>query len=43
MADQAEYTAADGKFVLSGGQPTLADAASDTADSSPFVDLLCGE
>ncbi len=30
MADQAEYTAADGKFVLSGGQPTLADAASDT-------------
>ncbi len=30
MAEQAEYTAADGKFVLSGGQPTLADAASDT-------------
>ena len=30
MADQAEYTASDGKFVLSGGQPTLADAASDT-------------
>jgi len=30
MADQAEYTAADGKFVLSGGQPTIADAASDT-------------
>ncbi|HTR47322.1 MAG TPA: LPS export ABC transporter periplasmic protein LptC [Verrucomicrobiae bacterium] len=29
-ADQAEYTAADGKFVLSGGQPTLANAASDT-------------
>jgi lipopolysaccharide export system protein LptA len=30
MAEQAEYTAADGKFVLSGGQPTIADASSDT-------------
>jgi len=30
MADQAEYTAADGKFVLSGGDPTIADASSDT-------------
>jgi len=30
VAEQAEYTAADGKFVLSGGQPTLIDAASDT-------------
>ena len=29
-AERAEYTAADGKFVLSGGHPTLADAASDT-------------
>jgi LPS export ABC transporter protein LptC len=29
-SDQAEYTAADGKFVLSGGNPTLTDAASDT-------------
>ena len=29
-ADQAEYTAADGKFVLSGGQPTIIDASSDT-------------
>jgi lipopolysaccharide export system protein LptA len=29
-AEQAEYTAAEGKFVLSGGQPTLANAASDT-------------
>jgi len=28
--EQAEYTAADQKFVLSGGQPTLTDAASDT-------------
>jgi len=30
MAEQAEYTAADGKFVLSGGQPTLANASTDT-------------
>jgi lipopolysaccharide export system protein LptA len=30
MAEQAEYTAATGKFVLSGGQPTLVNAASDT-------------
>ena len=29
-SEQAEYTAADGKFVLSGGQPTLTDASSDT-------------
>ncbi len=30
VAERAEYTAADGKFVLSGGQPTLANALSDT-------------
>jgi LPS export ABC transporter protein LptC len=30
MGEQAEYTAADGKFVLSGGQPTIVNAASDT-------------
>ena len=30
VAEQAEYTAADGKFVMSGGQPTIADAGSDT-------------
>ncbi len=29
-AEQAEYFAADGKFVLSGGQPTLTDASRDT-------------
>src|SRR5580692_10938966 len=29
-ANQAEYTASDGKFVLSGGQPTIIDASSDT-------------
>ena len=29
-AEQAEYTAADQKFVLSGGEPSITDAASDT-------------
>ena len=29
-ADQAEYTASDGKFVLSGGKPTIIDASADT-------------
>jgi len=29
-AEQAEYTAADGKFVLSGGNPMITDASSDT-------------
>jgi len=29
-ADQALYVAADGKFILSGGQPTIIDASSDT-------------
>ncbi len=29
-AEQAEYTAADGKFVLSGGQPALTDESSNT-------------
>jgi lipopolysaccharide export system protein LptA len=31
MAEQGEYTAADGKFVLSGGQPTVSDSSSNTA------------
>jgi lipopolysaccharide export system protein LptA len=30
MAEQGEYLAAEGKFVLSGGEPTLTDASSDT-------------
>ena len=30
MADQGVYTAADGRYVLSGGDPTIIDAASDT-------------
>ncbi|MGA3292543.1 MAG: LPS export ABC transporter periplasmic protein LptC [Candidatus Acidiferrales bacterium] len=31
MADQGEYTAGEGKFVLSGGQPTVSDNSSNTA------------
>jgi lipopolysaccharide export system protein LptA len=31
MAEQGDYTAADGKFVLSGGQPTVTDSSSNTA------------
>jgi lipopolysaccharide export system protein LptA len=30
LGEQADYTATDGKFVLSGGQPTLTDATGDT-------------
>lgn len=30
VAEQGEYLAADGKFVLSGGQPMITDASSDT-------------
>jgi lipopolysaccharide export system protein LptA len=29
-AEQGEYTAADQKFVLSGGQPTLTDGSGNT-------------
>jgi lipopolysaccharide export system protein LptA len=29
-AEEAVYTAADQKFVLSGGEPTISDANSDT-------------
>jgi len=29
-AEQALYTATDGKFTLSGGQPTIIDASNDT-------------
>jgi lipopolysaccharide export system protein LptA len=30
MADQAEYTSSDQKFVLSGGKPTLTDGSGNT-------------
>lgn len=31
MAEQGEYTADDGKFVLSGGKPTVSDSSNNTA------------
>jgi lipopolysaccharide export system protein LptA len=36
-AEQAEYTAADGKFVLSGGEPTVTDGSSNTATGSSLT------
>jgi lipopolysaccharide export system protein LptA len=39
-ADRAEYTAADGKFVLSGGKPTLYDAALGTTTGRQLTFFL---
>ena len=40
VAEQAEYTAAEEKFVLSGGQPTLIDNASATTTGRSLTFLL---
>lgn len=37
MAEQAEYTASDEKFVLSGGHPTITDGSSNTATGSSLT------
>lgn len=37
LAEQAEYTASDGKFVLSGGHPTLTDGSSNTATGTSLT------
>ncbi|MGA9885301.1 MAG: LPS export ABC transporter periplasmic protein LptC [Candidatus Acidiferrales bacterium] len=37
LAEQAEYTASDGKFVLSGGEPTVTDGSSNTATGSSLT------
>ncbi|MGH9687354.1 MAG: LPS export ABC transporter periplasmic protein LptC [Candidatus Acidiferrales bacterium] len=37
LAEQAEYTASDGKFVLSGGNPTITDGSSNTATGSSLT------
>ncbi|MGH9737658.1 MAG: LptA/OstA family protein [Candidatus Acidiferrales bacterium] len=37
LAQQVEYTASDGKFVLSGGQPTVTDGSSNTATGSSLT------
>ena len=38
-ADRGEYTAADGKFVMSGGNPTIYDGSAGTT-TGPSIDLL---
>ena len=42
-AEQAEYTAADGKFVLSGGQPTVTDAASNSASGRSLTFFVAND
>jgi lipopolysaccharide export system protein LptA len=42
-AEQAEYTAADGKFVLSGGQATVTDAASNTASGRSLTFFVAND
>ncbi len=37
VAEQAEYTASDGKFVLSGGEPTVTDGSSNSATGSSLT------
>ncbi|MDE3108354.1 MAG: LPS export ABC transporter periplasmic protein LptC [Acidobacteriota bacterium] len=37
MAQRAEYTASDGKFVLSGGEPTITDGSSNTATGTSLT------
>ena len=37
VAEQAEYTASDGKFVLSGGTPTVTDGSSNSATGSSLT------
>lgn len=37
VAEQAEYTASDGKFVLSGGSPTVTDGSSNSATGSSLT------
>lgn len=36
-AEQAEYTASDGRFVLSGGEPTVTDGSSNSATGSSLT------
>jgi LPS export ABC transporter protein LptC len=37
VAEQAEYTAADGKFVLRGGEPTVTDGSSNSVTGSSLT------
>jgi len=42
-AEQAEYTAAEGKFVLSGGQPTLTDASGNTTSGRSLTFFVASD
>jgi LPS export ABC transporter protein LptC len=43
LAEQADYSAADGKFVLSGGQPTLTDASGDTTTGRSLTFFIASD
>jgi lipopolysaccharide export system protein LptA len=42
-ADRGEYTAADGKFVMSGGNPTLADGTEGTTSGRQLTFFLADD
>lgn len=42
-ADRGEYTAKDGKFVLSGGQPTLSDALGNTTTGRELTFFIAND
>ncbi len=43
MADRGEYVAREGKFILSGGQPTLADGSGNTATGRELTFFLAND
>jgi lipopolysaccharide export system protein LptA len=43
VADNAEYTVADGKFVLSGGHPTITDASGNTTSGRSLTFFLAND
>jgi lipopolysaccharide export system protein LptA len=42
-AERGEYTAADGKFVMSGGNPTIFDASEGTTTGRQLTFFLAGD
>lgn len=43
MADRGEYVAREGKFILSGGQPTLSDGSGNTATGRELTFFLAND
>jgi hypothetical protein len=43
IGEQAEYTAADGKFVLSGGEVTVTDASSNTSSGRSLTFFVAND